>query len=250
MTEQKKNNAFVVISIIFIIFSCFGWISKCNSNKQDSIQAKLNDPYYIPDNILLEYKDISKSRYPSQHDSIVQIWDMIRSSSVDPFDKIDLVSSDYKRRFRSVLKSALTLPVEEFRLLEIQYRIDVLKFRQELLQVFTREEINNKTYEDILPEFFYVELGAFSIKSKIDKVKFESDSLAYGLFKVYGNYKSVEFVRESDSWKVNMFREDPAFDGQRQNLINQRIKEFGSADKYFEFLMEGNLELKFPLQEN
>ncbi len=250
MTEPKKNNTFIVFSIIFIFFSCFSWINKCNSDKQDSLQAKINNPYYIPDNILSEYKDISKSEYPAKHDSIVQIWDIVRSSSADPLDKIKLVSSDYKRRFRGLLRNALTLPFEEFRLLQIQYRMDVLKFRQSLLQIFTREEINNKSYDDILPEFFYVELGAFSIKSKINKVKFESESLAYGLFKVYGNFKSVEFVREADSWKVNMFREDPAFDGSRQDLINQRIKEFGSEDKYFEFLMEDNQELKFPLQTN
>ena len=247
MSEENKFNGFTVISIIATFILAFNMISKCNTNSKTSRQAAINDPYKIPESVLSEYHIKSESEYPDQVDSLVKVWDAISSSDTDPFIKIDLVSSPYKDKFRKLLRNALYLPADQFNLLQFQYRLEVVNFRKSLKAIFSEEELKEKTYDDILPEFIFVELGAFDVNSKLEKFKFESDSLAYGLFKLMGNYKSVQFVKE-DHWRIHLLKEDPDFDISRTNLVRTRVREFGSEQGYMNIFLDGDNGLLNPIK--
>ena len=243
--ENKNNTATIILFIIFVYFSIR--IGSRFINIKNDVNYQENQ-LYAPIPELDTYTKLSKSQYPEQTARIKEMWNFINNPKTDPIDRIKHISNSFFYELLSRFSKALYASSEELENVSLREKILIYSTRMELLTVFSMDEILSRDDEKLFNEYFYINAGMMEF-SDLELITYVSDSLAYGIYEILNNKKSVQFEKSENIWGANTFKEDPIFDKSREQLIENRILSTGSETAYLDRLFYSKPEVYAPLKK-
>lgn len=231
MSEQTNSSKGVwgIIIIVGIIGLQFLLRQDRNENRQ---HLNLDENTIAAITITPGYTSCPDAEFPLACDSIYKIWDIYRKEESDPLEKAQMLSIFQLAKFKSNMKDALHLDKEGLLKLDFPDQIRIVQNRMMLLELHTIQELREMEDQEIYAEALYVTVGSEPTKNKLAKIKFTSPNNAYGIYPIFGQEKSVNFTKDADNWKINIYKEDPYFDDQRARLEKTMLSSYASPEDY------------------
>jgi len=246
--KPERSDKSKIFSILFGVFFFFYAGSNILKRLSNSIEDRKIDKQVrlktVPS--IENYANLNKTEFPIETDKIRTLWTKFNSENVEAVDKINIISLNFKSELESKVKDAAYTSEEELAKLTLHEKLKIYSIRKELVQNLNEVEIKSKKLDELNRIYTYLILTSNNYP-ELEFIKYESETIAYGVFSVGDNYQSVEFQKEFGKWKVNVLKEDPDFKKYRDALIELKLEKFLNEENYVFMLFRNHDYIRKPL---
>jgi len=231
----------VMISVIFFLVR-LNYHQKTNLTDEVISKANLSSLLLTPE--MNGYTTCINSESPNECSMIHSVWGKFRSKKSETADKLLMFSPNCVVRYDSIFSHALYSSNIVFQNLRLSEKMKIVNLRKTLLEIYTKEELQNMDFEKLKAQIFIVLNDRQLSKSAkgLEAVKFKNDSIAIGVYLLASNIRGVTFEKIEEKWLVNPLDVGDEFDRIQKKREMYLLKSFGSHIQILETLYGNNID--------
>lgn len=234
---MEKNSPSLITIIFFVAFITIGayFRSSIYRNTHDLSKFEQKSKLSILKN---NYTDPMTFKDATCYTSLDSIWNHLNLVSTKQSEKLNSISQDYIDDLNTIFYIALYGGDEIKKLTKID-KLTIYKTRQQLLELYTIDELNKIAENEIFIKLLTRNLENLKFTS-IKWIKFETDTTGFVSYLADSEDKTARFIKIQNNWKFNILYQDPEMKTLENRLLEDQIRLIGSEMKFFKEMFQND----------